>query len=381
MSAPTPEEIAHWPAPNYVNPKTRAVPLIAVLIVGTVLMLPFVIGRTFTRKQLKARFGIDDWIIFVAAVISIGYTFLGVYATRFGAGYHLWDIKPEWADQYRKIGLAAVVMFTVCVSLPKISVCFTYLRLFQSNSNRVFCCVLITALTCWLISTTLVTLFQCRPVKAYWDPAVPAQFCVNANIFNLTTAVLNSLTDFLVYLWPVQYVWRVRLPLRERLGIIFVFVIGCWVCIAGFVRMWYIHTLFEGYEYFYDGAAIWMASSVEANVGIIFACMHAIKPILSKLIPGLFATGTSGSTASTWSAYNDDKNTSNHRSGPRSFSFQNLSVPSASTHNDTVYSDRSAVAINHIKQDLGSKNSIASIGFNRLAFKEEENGVTAKVTR
>lgn len=41
------------------------------------------------------------------------------------------------------------------------------------------------------------------------------------------------------------------------------------------------------------GALIWLTSSIEVNIGIIFACMHAIKPLLSRIVPGLF-----GSTAS-----------------------------------------------------------------------------------
>lgn len=68
MSAPTPEEIAHWPAPNYVDPQTRAVPLIAVLVISTVLMLPFVVGRVHMRVNLNGGFGIDDWVILAAAV-------------------------------------------------------------------------------------------------------------------------------------------------------------------------------------------------------------------------------------------------------------------------------------------------------------------------
>jgi hypothetical protein len=42
-----------------------------------------------------------------------------------------------------------------------------------------------------------------------------------------------------------------------------------------------------------DGSAIWIASSVETNIGIIFTCLHAIRPVLSKIVPGLFGTGAS----------------------------------------------------------------------------------------
>jgi len=42
-----------------------------------------------------------------------------------------------------------------------------------------------------------------------------------------------------------------------------------------------------------NGALIWMVSSVETNVGIIFTCMHAIRPILSKLVPSYFSNSDS----------------------------------------------------------------------------------------
>jgi hypothetical protein len=42
-----------------------------------------------------------------------------------------------------------------------------------------------------------------------------------------------------------------------------------------------------------NGAAIWITSSVETNVGIIFTCMHSMKPVLSRIVPGFFSTSES----------------------------------------------------------------------------------------
>jgi hypothetical protein len=36
------------------------------------------------------------------------------------------------------------------------------------------------------------------------------------------------------------------------------------------------------------GAIIWIISIVETNVSIIFACVHAARPILSRIFPGFF---------------------------------------------------------------------------------------------
>jgi hypothetical protein len=35
-----------------------------------------------------------------------------------------------------------------------------------------------------------------------------------------------------------------------------------------------------------------MSSSVEVNIGIAFACIHAMKPIMAKLFPGMFTSSS-----------------------------------------------------------------------------------------
>jgi hypothetical protein len=68
MSAPTPAEMALWPAPNYVNPATMASATISVTTITTLTMLPFVISRVYFRTKLKGRLSIDDIVIVIAAV-------------------------------------------------------------------------------------------------------------------------------------------------------------------------------------------------------------------------------------------------------------------------------------------------------------------------
>ena len=82
MSAPTPEEIAHWPAPNYVNPSTRVPALIGVMTSFTVAMLPFVIARIHMRLRLKGRLRIDDWVIINSAACDTQTYYLHFYVTN-----------------------------------------------------------------------------------------------------------------------------------------------------------------------------------------------------------------------------------------------------------------------------------------------------------
>jgi hypothetical protein len=109
----------------------------------------------------------------------VGSVVLAIVSTRYGLGYRVWDVKPEWAPPFRKVRrdrvhprtvltcvyqmiVAGSVLFTVNITMPKISICFTYLYLFPFQRNIAFCYIMIALLSCWWISTVLVTIFQCR---------------------------------------------------------------------------------------------------------------------------------------------------------------------------------------------------------------------------
>jgi hypothetical protein len=66
------------------------------------------------------------------------------------------------------------------------------------------------------------------PAASYWEVTIKSEYCVNPAVFNIVTGVVNSMTDFVVYLWPVQFLWGIQIPLKQKLGVIFLFVIGIW---------------------------------------------------------------------------------------------------------------------------------------------------------
>jgi len=287
-------------------------------------------------------------------------TVFAIYSTRYGSGYYIWDVKPQWVPTYRKIGVAGVALFTVAVVLPKISVCFTYLLLFPSKRNIVFCWTMIVALTCFAISTVLVTIFQCRPAASYWDATIKSEYCINGNIFNIVTGAINSGTDFIVYLWPIQFLWGIQIPTKQKLGVIFLFAIGTGACIAGIVRIYYVHKVFQGYQLFYYGAIIWIVSSVETNIAIIFTCMHAMRPVLSKLAPGFFAAPSGKKYTPNTKSWTE--------SSPTGFGARLKSIASKFAGGDRTKAGKSSYASNSGNDDSLAGNTEHSAELNKEYF-------------
>lgn len=103
-----------------------------------------------------------------------------------------------YTDQY-KIGYAADLLYPTACSLTKISLCLTYYRLFPSRADKIFCCVMASFVTLFSVTCLFLSLFQCHPIKAYWDPNVQST-CIDMRATLVTVAGLNSFSDFLIYL-------------------------------------------------------------------------------------------------------------------------------------------------------------------------------------
>lgn len=97
------------------------------------------------------------------------------------------------------MGYTADLLFPAACSLTKISLCLTYFRLFPSRTDKIFCYALSTFVILYTIACLFLSLFQCRPIRSYWDLDVE-QKCINMRATLVAIAALNSFSDFLVYL-------------------------------------------------------------------------------------------------------------------------------------------------------------------------------------
>jgi hypothetical protein len=252
-------------------------------------MVLVVLARFYTRTFVKAVIGLDDWTMGIAMSFAVCITVIHCYGTQFGAGKHLWDVDYEKARISAKFALFTHALFPACTSITKISICITYLRILPFKVDRMFCYGTIVYLLCYFIAATIMAVLNCRPINAFWDPSVQGE-CIPIRIVLLVPAAFNSLTDIVVYLWPARTLWKVRQPTLQRFGLVFVFVVGCVVCVAGICRIWYLVYFLQSHDIFYDAAIVYIITCIELNVGIICGSLPALKPLLARLLPSIFGS-------------------------------------------------------------------------------------------
>lgn len=108
---------------------------------------------------------------------------------------------------------------------------FLYLRIFPSKPFKHACYTLIALVTASGIAFTLVTIWQCKPIPAFWDksllgPAHPGNHCFDSEAFWFSYSVINIILDFFILLLPVHEILKLQLPMREKIALIGVFGLG-----------------------------------------------------------------------------------------------------------------------------------------------------------
>lgn len=122
------------------------------------------------------------------------------------------------------------VFLVLAIGLPKLSALALYGRIFgaKKGSRPLWRAALWTTVVitiAWIISSLLVTVFQCVPVQAVWDPTVPSR-CMNTSSILVPTAIVDAIIQLPILLLPVQPLIELDMPRRKKLLLVLLFLVG-----------------------------------------------------------------------------------------------------------------------------------------------------------
>lgn len=169
------------------------------------------------------------------------------------------------------------------------------------------------------IGQAVLTVFQCNPIDALWEPAVQGK-CINLHDVIIVFASLNIGTDILVLCLPLPQLWKLNMPSRrkyELMGIFFLgglfdfpsligggLLIALSVCFASVIRVPYMakmSLLDPSWSNVYG--AMW--SIVELNLGIVSACLPTLRPLFLHVFHGGYSSSSHPQPANKKSTGND----------------------------------------------------------------------------
>ncbi|QUC19137.1 uncharacterized protein UV8b_03378 [Ustilaginoidea virens] len=274
--------------------ESRKGTIIGVAVALWCLALLAVALRVLSRRIKGTKLWLDDWLIFAALPFSTTQVFVNVgYGTSKGLGHHLWATPPDSLYAYSIDLFVSQCAFAGVVVCFKLSILALYWRLFHfQRFIKALIWALAMVILLWGALVMLLATLQCNPTRALWaryDPVNPLPrdqyYCRFAERnFLLFTSVPTLVTDIIMLILPIPYIWKLKLPRSKRYGVLATFCLGSFIPAVAIVRIIFIaQGNFVGVDITWNFPLMMLLSVARVNVGILCACLPLILPVLSAI--------------------------------------------------------------------------------------------------
>ncbi|KAJ5607763.1 hypothetical protein N7537_004382 [Penicillium hordei] len=273
-------------------------------VVNASTLIPFILASFFFVMRMIAKFGglaggwgWDDYTIIVSYVIGAAIYVLDIYMIRNGFGRNIWDVPFPSITKFYQYFQAMAVMYKVQISLAKISVCLFLLRIFQAGTFRYLAYALIGTNAAIGITWASVDAFRCLPTRLTWVGWMHEEpgHCLNFIDAVLVNCLVNIFVDVILIVMPVYEVIKLQLPLRKKLTVAAMFIVGSVLTIIAIIRVVVFWTNRWGANETLGLYPLMHWSVIESQISVMCACLPAFRALLGRWFPR-FLGGSSNRT-------------------------------------------------------------------------------------
>ncbi|KAF7509262.1 hypothetical protein GJ744_008156 [Endocarpon pusillum] len=246
-------------------------------VTGSLSLLSVVL-RFIARSRKKAPYGPDDWWASTSLVTLLAWNGLVIWTAQHGWAYDNISLPPPILTAYLKGIYFLSLSSGIPLTAAKFSVLCLYRRLFYLEKR--FCtATTIVGVLCllWFISFTVAASLICIPVDRFWNRLKPGS-CYNYYAFMVAVECPNSFLDFVIVALPVGVIRGLHLPLRRRILVCFIFALGGFVGVIGFIR---ISILYRPNTLNSTLLGYWL--QIQLSIAVICTSLPTYGPILPSV--------------------------------------------------------------------------------------------------
>ncbi|KAL4808099.1 hypothetical protein BDV18DRAFT_158214 [Aspergillus unguis] len=241
--------------------------------VCTVVAVLFLVARLAVRWRLIKRFYLDDW--FVAAATGCLIADLGIQHYMFNQGMSDPNASIDHVINQMKMIIPGSTLYVTSLWLIKASMVIFYKRLADRTRYQI-----IYNITLGLLAATWLVLFfdivfKCFPPNRQWKGLTdPSLTCpdIQVTINFWLTILFNIFSDVFIICLPITQVVRLKMPPKQKWGVISVFLLGFLVVVASIIR-----AIFSARN---EQMITCTVSMIETSVAIIAACLPVLRTLV-----------------------------------------------------------------------------------------------------
>ncbi|KAK0617793.1 integral membrane protein [Bombardia bombarda] len=266
--------------------KQSQVDVIVVAAVFIFLPTLAVVLRVLARRIARRPLDSSDYCIIAACIVANTLQTVAVVGVvQCGVGYHFTDIIAEHGlgpiTKFLKILIAVQFLWAISLSLCKISILLLYTKIFSVPFMIKAAYAMVGFIVAWALTTIFLGFFICRPFAFNWDQSIPGGVCGNQVTSYLATGALNLVTDIVVMLMPLSYLWKLQLKTYKKVALMATFSMGIFTVVISGMRLNSLTELdYSDITFNIPHALIF--GSLEPSVGVILACIPLLRPLLAR---------------------------------------------------------------------------------------------------
>ncbi|OCL12389.1 hypothetical protein AOQ84DRAFT_155692 [Glonium stellatum] len=269
-----------------IRDRTKGVSVIG--LTGGALTLLAVMLRLMARLPCcGGQFGLDDWAIIVAMLPVLPLTGLSVVLANEGLGKDMWTVPFDKITHILHIYYFDESFYLSSLALTKISILLFYLRIFPDRGFRRSVYFTMACCAAYIIAFIPITVFQCRPINLAWKrwDGEHKGNCINLNAEGWTASGFNIALDIATIVLPLRPLSKLALSRRKKIGIMFMFTLGFFVTVISMLRLKWMIQFANTQNVTWDYVPIGYWSTIEVHVGIICACLPALRALQFRIFP------------------------------------------------------------------------------------------------
>ncbi|RFU32999.1 hypothetical protein B7463_g3331, partial [Scytalidium lignicola] len=266
---------------------------------GVLAVIAFCLRITSRFTRSGGSFGMDDYTMILAVCLVIPLSALSVPLAVHGLGRDIWNVSFDDIGYISYIFFWDELIYLGSLPIIKISILLFYLRIFPRQGFKYCVYALIAANIGYLISFEVISIWQCRPLDAAWkrwDGTYPSK-CNNINLQSWLSATFNIILDLFMFILPLPELYKLSMSPKKKFHIMLMFSVGLFVTIVSCLRLKFLVQFGNTTNLTQDYTNIGVWSTIEVPMGIICACMPAIRSLFRNIFPTVFSSTTKDASA------------------------------------------------------------------------------------
>ncbi|KAI1370082.1 hypothetical protein F4677DRAFT_439369 [Hypoxylon crocopeplum] len=267
---------------NFINSPNQ---LPAVYVTSALVLALPAIGisaRLFVRVFVVPSHRIEDYLSYFAFASLVSYVAVILHLSGMGLTRHLYDITLAQIPNILYWTNIVYCIYSVPTAAAKLSVLFQLKSIFTTGTRNVVYWVIMVSIVInifFYVGLFFSYVFQCWPRDKIWLGDTVAGQCTGAAEVNLSSGILNIISDVEALLIPTWAIWHLSMPVKRKLAALSVFgvsLIGIGIGIGGmYIRVVLLTDIDETWWL----TKLALIATSEISIVIFVGCM----PFFSRL--------------------------------------------------------------------------------------------------